>query len=1196
MGGSFSRTLLIIAALLALHLDVNAAAVSIKQQALYGGKVEQLAIDSAETGVPFKTIAAPRIAGEIFVYWADEDGNEVGARHKSGRARRSVEIVPYGEMVLNAVYMNESVDSDGDGIADGHELYWYGNLDQTADTDTDGDGWTFLEEVKIGRNPLMPDIYVDGGVLAGYSSKAVYNPEGASKYIVKSCPEGALFETIEEYASVGANVSTPVCNHANSKFAYWKLNGVVQRDAFGRALDFVSFEMGSEDVEVIAICEEDESTRLKLYWYGTESVADGSDTDGDGKTFSEEISAGTNPLIAEYDIPLGLSVAMSDVINFNPYNVAEYKLRSEPEGVLFETTIGYAKIDSLIPVPEFDPNDSLFAYWMLDGVPLRDAWGKATKCPRVTMGDRSVEIVAVLETDKIRRLGLYWYGDADADLKVDTDGDGLSFEEEIAAGSNPHFKDVYLDGGVAKSFSDVIMADAQPYERIYGLVVDGRYKILQFGSSPVKPIVADISGDSLWDIVIVSDNEICALENVGTKGSPEFKSITYEAPVVDLSMNSIDKLSGMSLDIAPERPLSATVKDDDMLVSDETGRIWYYHKGKLQNKVWGGTRPGFAEGLQLAAVDWEDDGDLDCLCGITDGRLILLRDPHVGHPTNLRAEAGVDNVNLTWEPNLQSRVRGYKVYRSAGNEAMDGEWANIAKTPLPEHRDYPEILQPYGYRVTSLTRFYTTGNSAPTESESDPSEEVLVELCPNVWLNDTNSFTDEDVEVIVSINNSSGIATEGLKLTFGYDAEVLEPISINTPGLTKDVLFSEDKSTDGVWSISAVNGNIAAGSGRFIELKFHVKRVKGVSNTEVVLRDIAAKSFLGQTINFNLPKVGNIEVYEKEEPPTPVPAGVAMNVSDSHANTLSEFSVPIRVTSTKTLKELAAKVDYDSAIFDFVAASGCDWNDGIITVKGDAPDVVYLTFYAKDQHSIAESQVSLSNVSAQCVDDLAATITVTSGVVYVNDTNVPVAPVVTAGLYHIKVMSGEEFSVPFGLTSVGNLAEATVEIEWDTELITYTGSSKMTFKCEGEYNQFALTGFKMAAIEGLQATSWVKIKSISAIGANGLPATIKSINPDTAKVMVSREIGKYGPGDLDGDGKLTDTDTIILTGYSAYLKMPNALSKNALVKSYQNQYHVNIALTGSAAKAADVNCDGKVDASDISLLTMLVEEAKGIGQ
>ena len=49
-------------------------------------------------------------------------------------------------------------------------------------------------------------------------------------------------------------------------------------------------------------------------------------------------------------------------------------------------------------------------------------------------------------------------------------------------------------------------------------------------------------------------------------------------------------------------------------------------------------------------------------------------------------------------------------------------------------------------------------------------------------------------------------------------------------------------------------------------------------------------------------------------------------------------------------------------------------------------------------------------------------------------------------------------------------------------------------------------------------------------------------------------------------------------------------------KSYQSQYHVNVKLSGKAAKAADVNCDGAVDSSDIAMLQMFIREAEGVGQ
>jgi hypothetical protein len=57
-------------------------------------------------------------------------------------------------------------DSDGDGVFDGYERWYYGNLAQNAASDTDGDGATLLDEFQAGSDPTDPDTD-DDGVLDG---------------------------------------------------------------------------------------------------------------------------------------------------------------------------------------------------------------------------------------------------------------------------------------------------------------------------------------------------------------------------------------------------------------------------------------------------------------------------------------------------------------------------------------------------------------------------------------------------------------------------------------------------------------------------------------------------------------------------------------------------------------------------------------------------------------------------------------------------------------------------------------------------------------------------------------------------------------------------------------------------------------------------------------------------------------------
>jgi hypothetical protein len=215
----------------------------------------------------------------------------------------------------------------------------------------------------------------------------------------------------------------------------------------------------------------------------------------------------------------------------------------------------------------------------------------------------------------------------------------------------------------------------------------------------------------------------------------------------------------------------------------------------------------------------------------------------------------------------------------------------------------------------------------------------------------------------------------------------------------------------------------------------------------------------------------------------------------------------------------------------------------------------------------------------------------------------------TVATWHVKTKSGEAFKLPIGATTTGGLKEFVVTVEWDGTYLTYVGAPsassatklaankyRFTFPCAGEYNLFNLD-FKAAEISGLQQNASVRLTTASGTGENNLAATVTTKLPVESTVMIVREIGKYSSGDVDGDGRYTDNDLLILNGYVVYLKMLKygAAVANNYASQYQSQYHVNIKLTGKAAKAADVNVDGNVDASDISMLQMLIREAEGAG-
>ena len=396
-------------------------------------------------------------------------------------------------------------------------------------------------------------------------------------------------------------------------------------------------------------------------------------------------------------------------------------------------------------------------------------------------------------------------------------------------------------------------------------------------------------------------------------------------------------------------------------------------------------------------------------------------------------------------------------------------------------------------------------------------------------------------------------------------------------------------------------------SGGNFKLKFFAKNQHAVTKTNVRLSGMTAVDVHGLTANPIADALGVVLIHDAQPL---VPAGVAMNVSKVYSDTLSTFALPIVITSTKTLTNLTVNIGWDATALEFRSVANGRMDGQTLTVSGTVPSTIYLTFYAKDQHKITETTVTLSGASARCIDGLAAKITTVNGTVYLTDANAPVPVEMTVATWHSKVKSGEAFKVPIGATTSGDLATLTVDVDWDASQLTFVGcpsaksvttlaanARRFIFDCTGNYNVFNLD-FKAPVIAGLQAGSWTRVTAASGVGRNGLTAVVKTDLPRTGNVMIVREVGKYDPGDIDGDGAYTANDLLILNGYVVYLKMAakGAVFGESYATTYLKQYGVNVKLTGSAARAADVNCDGSVDTSDIAMLQMLIKEAEGVGK
>ena len=259
---TLKRLLLLFAAMLVVR--ASAEVVHVYTQQSVGGVVTAIADRAQETGVEYVADVAPSVSGYIFTEWTSSDPQGFMPRDIFGRAYDAAHYRLYQSIVLTANYLPEIEDVDGDGVADGWEIYWYGNLKKDGFSDTDGDGYSFAEELAAGTDPLMPDRSVFGGIDCRDSEERLYNPHGYEPLTIRCEPEGVLFATTVEYHVPGQMVAGPTMDRASSSFAYWTTNGVRVADIFGRAVDTAFFAMPNKAVELVAVCEDDANMREKL--------------------------------------------------------------------------------------------------------------------------------------------------------------------------------------------------------------------------------------------------------------------------------------------------------------------------------------------------------------------------------------------------------------------------------------------------------------------------------------------------------------------------------------------------------------------------------------------------------------------------------------------------------------------------------------------------------------------------------------------------------------------------------------------------------------------------------------------------------------------------------------------------------------------------------------------------------------------
>jgi hypothetical protein len=731
-------------------------------------------------------------------------------------------------------------DTDADGVADAYEQYYYGTLANGASSDTDGDGISLLAERNGGTNPLYANVYQEGGVVWADSAIVTVNLAGFSRYTLSSVPAGTVSETA--IVPAGTAITTP--NMTQTTFGYWTLDGMRQQDVWGVALRQITFTVDGADRAAVANLFATDSDGdgindgFEQFYFGTLANGAATDTDGDGIGLLAEFTGGTSPLYGNVHQDGGVSWADSSVVvvNLQPYE----------------------RLSKMLV------NSTLTNFFSTD--------------PGVVTGIQAGTWSATAMTD--------WDGDGDLDLFVAHEN-GLRVFRNIGTARNPNFEEItsgfaglaafvtaidrpILTGGDwnGDGFGDLVIGGNTGTLRLIassgGFISNGSGLDFTVASTRTSPALGDMNGDGKADLIVLLDDGTARLFlNNGTSvpfsgsGSANFLG-TPAAAGTSIAVGDINQ-DGLR----------------DVLLADSDGRIWeFLNNGSggfsLQSKVWGGSYPGFATGLTLAAADLEGDGDLDLIGGLANGGVLALRDPSVGRPTGLIARPGANSVQLDWDANWQSRIRGYYVYRSA---SLAGPWNKLLPdyVPLPSYLDSPvdPAVLNY-YHVTGVSYFFLPGNSTPRVVESLPSDPALTQAGKVVLsVRPARANPGQRIKINLSIENAMGVSGSGLQLRVAYDPAKLQPAAqadsgvetVLATGLSRNLTFTDNGATsNGELIINGSGGSLEPGAGKMFTLQFKVaasvpkKTTLGVTISGATLRDLNGNALVVEILPQDQPE------------------------------------------------------------------------------------------------------------------------------------------------------------------------------------------------------------------------------------------------------------------------------------------------------------------------------------------------------
>lgn len=786
----------------------------------------------------------PDVSGYSFGQWTL---NGVRQADVQGVALTRLSIAVTADVAAVAQYFPTAQDSDADGLPDWWEYRYFGNSDSPADADSDGDGLTLLQEYQWDLCPAISNSFVSGGTSMRNSEPTLVNLVGFYGWSISGTPAG-LIVAQSGVAQTGTVVSTTNLGHSISgyEFGYWSLNGTRQADELGVALSRISFEVTTDMAAVahfIPAGTDADGDGLPDWWeyryFGSTGQNPGAAIPG-GLTVGEAYRCGYSPVLSNSFLSGGVSMRNGELVavNLQPYERVEHAL---VDGVLtrfFTAWPTNAEVggmdfgaDTAPGAGDWDGDGDIDLFVGASGGVVR-VFANVGSAYTLNFSERTAAFAGLAPA---------WSGIPHPYPALgDWNGDG---QDDLAIGGDA--------GRVRIVSSPGNFTDPQSPATSYDLAIAD--------SAVALPSFAEVTGDGNLDLlVLVDDGSVRVYANSGNPAVP-FGGEPVDSNRLGTAVTVGTGLSMRDLDGDGTR---------DALASDSEGRIWEFYRTAasnfvLQSKVWGGSGPGFAHGLTIGAADLDGDGDVDSFLGFDHGGLVFLRNPKIGPPSGLRAFSGPSSILLQWEPDRQTRVRGYYVYRGV---SATGPFARLTEDPvaLPEYRDAAATSGATSYYyVTAVSAAYLPGNTLPRMAESPPSDVVFAAPRSVVlWMPDYAGRRGDWAVLQVNVENADGLSGDGLDIRIAYDPAVIRPAAQvdatnttvrRTPLSESFALSDNGASATGLLQITGSGGAAAAGEGRLLNVVFGIDSdaVLGARTTNVIVW-AALRNSGGQTLAVDL--------------------------------------------------------------------------------------------------------------------------------------------------------------------------------------------------------------------------------------------------------------------------------------------------------------------------------------------------------